>query len=219
MEASWPKLSVTPTLQSFVLVVVVCAFTLFLSTSARADGVNFIDPAIDILTSTLILSGTGAVASFGPCGFDTFTIPNTFPVVTVTAEGCQATITAPPRQTFSGNAFSLVLVSENGKISDALITYNPDDVHIQLLFLSDSVVNGTEVGLPSSLTDLCSQFFTSCTTTNAEQFSTLVNWTNGTSDVVSFQSDTDSVVPEPGSLALLGSGLLAIGGLIKKRLA
>jgi hypothetical protein len=218
MEPSGPNIRSHSSFKLLFLIVVVCAFTLFLSTSARADGVNFADPSTDSVSGTFISSTTDAVASFGLCGFGTFTIPGTSS--TVTAEGCTATMTAPANFFFSGEA--IVLVSENGKISDALIIHNFDDVTAQLLFLSDSVVNGTEVGLPSStLTVLCSQS-NSCTTTTAEQFSTHVNWRNGTSrtsDVVSFQSDTDGVVPEPGSLALLGSGLLAIGGLIKKRLA
>jgi hypothetical protein len=85
---------------------------------------------------------------------------------------------------------------------------------VEIIFLSDANVAGQEPGLPVT----CAKFDGVCSTLG-EVGSISLNWSNGITDTVTYQSDTESVVPEPASLTLLGSGLLAIAGFLKKRLA
>jgi PEP-CTERM motif len=117
---------------------------------------------------------------------------------------------------------------ENGVISDALIVYGlpslggllPTSAHA--IFLSDATVAGAEPGpgLPLSCDQLnaaAGLTGVACTPMNGAD-SVKVTWSNGTTDTISYQSDAPGVVPEPASMVLLGSGLLALAGYVKKRI-
>jgi hypothetical protein len=190
---------------------------MLLSTPAWADTVNFADT-----TDTVVGTTSGMRASIGPvCGVGTFAVPLSGGSIFANVEGCTATINAPTGFPNGGAALTLYLVTENGVVSDLLAVAVPGNGTAELLFVSDPNVNGTEPGLSSSVVNtLCTAF--TCTS-EPEAASVSITWKNannvvGATDTVSFQSDAEGVVPEPASLALLGSGLMAIAGFIKRRL-
>jgi hypothetical protein len=183
---------------------------LLMSVSARADTVNFADT-----TDTVLGTTTGSRASIDSvmgnqlCGLQTVTLGGQ----TIAAEGCFASITAPAALATLNGGDHLYLVNEGGVVSDAIaVTQVLGTVHV--VFLSDASVAGQEPGLPLT----CAAFAGLCTTIG-EVGTIPVNWSTGTKDTVTFQSDAPGVVPEPATLTLLGSGLLAIGGFVRKRLA
>jgi hypothetical protein len=192
---------------------------MLLSTPAWADTVNFADTTDTVVGTTPDNTGR---ASIGPvCGFGTFAVPLSGGSIFANVEGCTATINAPTGFPNGGAALTLYLVTENGVVSDLLAVAVPGNGTAELLFVSDPSVNGTEPGLSSSVVNtLCTAF--TCAS-EPEAASVSITWKNannvvGATDTVSFQSDAEGVVPEPASLALLGSGLMAIAGFIKRRL-
>jgi hypothetical protein len=193
------------TQHSIFLVASAVLLVMLMSTPAWADTVNFADT-----TDSVVGTASGTRAKIGPvCGVGTFTVPGTNSTF-ANVEGCTATITG-----VVGLPLNIFLVQENGVVSDILAVFdNPVTSTAELLFVSDPNVSGTEPGLDLSVvTTLCNTTGVACNFGVPEQFSI-----SSANDTVSFQSDTEGVVPEPASLALLGSGLMAIVGFIKRRL-
>ena len=95
------------------------------------------------------------------------------------------------------------------------VVYAPGSVPVTVLFLSDPHVPGKpELSIPCSRFGGCQ-----LTETGGVQIGATIAWNNGGTDTVSFKSDTDSMVPEPASLMLLGGGLLVVAGYMKRRLS
>lgn len=182
---------------------------LSLALPVRADEVTFHD-LIDTVTATK--SGSRVTIVGGGCGVSTVTLGGQ----SVSAEGCQATITAPDDST-SFDAPRLILIGgDNGNISDAILVTKVGKV-AHVLFLSDPhVLSGkSELSIPCSRFGGCQ-----LTETGVVQTGVTIEWNkDGGTDTVKFQSDTDSTVPEPASLILLGGGLLVVGGYLKRRLS
>ena len=90
-----------------------------------------------------------------------------------------------------------------------------DKNELQVIFASDLGMPGEPgIGVPCSTVPGGCQL----TETGGVQPGVTITWSNGATDTVSFQSDTDSIVPEPSSLLLLGGGLLVVAGYLKRRL-
>ena len=206
----------------------IVALALFMCVSVRADTspvtVNFVDNTNEG-TVTFTFTGSPTRSGGSVCGNSIFGIPLDTGV-SVTGEGCFTSIVAPtgfstPTSPNRGAALNLFTVTENGSVSDLLVIAFPGDGTAQLLFVSDASVNGTEVGLNSSPIDLATTCATFGCTPIGETGSIQITWSDGkggtVTDTISFQSDSE--VPEPASLGLLGTGLLAIGVFVKKRLA
>jgi hypothetical protein len=190
------------------------ALALSVPSLVRGDEVHFADT-----TDTVVGTTTGSRASIDTALFGLLRICGLVPLGNTNVEGCAATITAPTGASLtSGN--HVYLASENGVLSDALAVFvDPPvsgKVHVQ--FLSDTVVLGAEPGLPLSCADLAAVADVASCSSVGESASVSLMWSNGTTDTVSFDSDSEGVVPEPASLVLLGSGLLAIASFVKKRI-
>ena len=171
----------------------------------RADEVTFND-LIDMVTA----SKSGSRVTINECGLSTITLGGQ----SMSVEGCRATITAPDDST-SFDAPRLTLIGgDNGNISDAILVTKVGNV-AHVLFLSDPHVPGKpELSIPCSRFGGCQ-----LTETGGVQIGATIAWNNGGTDTVSFKSDTDSMVPEPASLMLLGGGLLVVAGYMKRRLS
>jgi hypothetical protein len=178
---------------------------------ARADEVTFNDLG-DTVSTTVTSSSSGSSVTIDLCGI--FSVP--FHGTAVSVEGCKATI-AGPADSDSFKAPLLTLIGgDNGKISDAIIVTPDvlDDNKLHVIFASDLEIPGTPgIGVA------CSTIPGDCqvTETGGVQPGVTITWGNHATDIVSFKSDTDSIVPEPSSLILMGGGLLVVGYL-KRRL-
>jgi len=182
-----------------------------LALPAQADQVTFND-LTDTVSATITPSSSGSSVTIDQCGLFSVMIHGT----AVSVEGCKATITGP-RNSDSFRAPLLTLIGgDNGRISDAIIVM-PDvfsDNKLHVIFASDPEIPGTPgFGVACSTVGGCQ-----VTETGGVQPGVTIAWSNGQTDIVSFQSDTDSIVPEPSSLILLGGGLLAVAGYLKRRL-
>lgn len=209
--------------------VIALALMLLLSSSARAGTTTFND-----LTDTLSVSSTNTGAS--SCGTETVNVPTSSQ--SFTAEFCNKTLVGPsgatgftttdcqPRPHQTTGCFTLI-GGGNGALSDFVLVTpftNATDCLpttascVQVLFASDAELpSGDGFGLT------CSQFslFGGCGVTEKNgsltQLAATIHWTGTTStDSIEFGSDVE---PEPASLLLLGSGLLAMAAFRKKLLA
>jgi hypothetical protein len=179
---------------------------------ARGDEVTFND-LTDTVSATITSTSSGSSVTIDQCGLFSVTIHGTM----VSVEGCKATIVGPANSS-SFQARTITLIGgDNGKVSDAIIV-TPDilkDNKLHVIFASDPDIPGMPgIGVP------CSTIPGGCqvTETGGVQPGVKITWSNDKTDTVSFKSDTDSIVPEPSSLALLGGGLLVVAGYLKKRL-
>ena len=180
---------------------------------AHADEVTFND-LTDTVRATVTSSTSGSKITINECGI--FSVP-LGPRTSVSAEGCLATIVGPANSSSFEAPLLTLIGGANGNVSDEIIVLSDfsDKNKLQVIFVSDPEIPGkSEIGLA------CSTFPTGCqvTETGGVQPGITITWGNGAKDVVSFQSDTDSIVPEPSSLVLLGGGLLVVGGYLKRRL-
>jgi hypothetical protein len=182
------------------------------SLPARADEVTFND-LTDTVTATITSSTSGSQAKINECGI--FSVP--FQGTAVSVEGCKVTIDGPANsRSFDARLLTLI-GGDNGNVSDAILVLSnfSDKNELQVIFASDLGMPGEPgIGVPCSIVPGGCQL----TETGGVQPGVTITWSNGAMDTVSFQSDTDSIVPEPSSLLLLGGGLLVVAGYLKRRL-
>ena len=211
-------------------VIAAVALTLILSASVRAGTVTFNDLS-DTLTTT--------PAGFGSPSRATFTCPPTGVSITVSTltfsgEGCTGSITGPsgstgtlspppPCYSFLAGCVTFIWASPGGpgttrEISDVVLVQQVAGV-FDVTFVSDP-----DTGSGEGFGVICSQVVglglgLACgpQEDGSSQLAADINWTGTTTvDHIRFESDP---VPEPASLALVGSGLLAIAAFRRKRLA
>jgi PEP-CTERM motif len=176
-------------------------FVMLMAVPSRADEVTFLDLPDTLSVST---SSTRVSGSCNNNGGGT--------------EQCIVTIDAPSGA-FAGQASSpLLFIGEgDGTVSDILST-TPGNTSVQVTFLSDTNTQPLE---------FCADISGGCAVTEdgTVQFGQTIEWRDAfgalvATDTINFQSDTEAPpVPEPASVLLLGSGLLALAGRIRKRLA
>jgi hypothetical protein len=179
---------------------------------ARADEVTFND-LTDTVAATITPSTSGSHVTINECGI--FSVP--FHGTAVSVEGCKATIVGPANsRSFDARLLTLI-GGDNGNVSDAILVLSnfSDKNELQVIFASDLGIPGEPgIGVPCSTVPGGCQL----TETGGVQPGVKITWSNGAMDTVSFQSDTDSIAPEPSSLLLLGGGLLVVAGYLKRRL-
>jgi PEP-CTERM motif len=183
------------------LVVVVSMAVAAAPSRASSSTVTFND-----LTDTLTASATSNRITT-TCGFIHITLMGR----NLTPEGCTATITGPSGSS-SFTAPSMVFIGgDNGQLSD-LIMISPGAIADTALvtFASDPI---------EEMPFTCSDVGGCAITENGRlQLGAQIKWNNRdhTKDKIKFASDVE-MVPEPASLVLLGGGLLAMAGYIRRR--
>lgn len=196
------KRNIPLALSAFVVMLVLMAVP------SRADDVTFFDTS-----DTITASATGSRITILACGFTT-TVAGI-----ASLEGCTAMVSAPSGSIFTGASIGSLpfgIMEADGSVSDAF-TGSFGTTSVIITFLSDP----SEVGipLPCSAVGGCP-----ITEDGTVQVGETITWSDATgavtTDNISFQSDAvEGIVPEPASLTLLGSGLLAIAGYVRRRLA
>jgi PEP-CTERM motif len=189
-----------------VLAVGIFALTAF---PARADDVTFLDSTDSVTASTT----SSRITTVGTCG-----------AIVGGAEQCVVTIAAPTNYLFngingsSGTDFADLRYTEQdfSSISDEITITSLVPNQVSVVFTSDTS-EGAGLG-PCVLSPLCIGVESGSVETAAT-----LDWTNliggHITDTISFQSDVETPAPEPSSLVLFGSGLLAVAGYGKTKLA
>src|SRR6202171_76080 len=193
----------------------VVALTFLLPSSVRADQttITFTDTSESLTATATGRAKIVTLPILGPlCG--------TVPAGQTKVEGCIVRIDAPSGASFSsGN--QVYLAAENSTVNSDAIVVVGHGSYVFVTFISDTVVSGQEQGLPPTCNQLKKLADVDTCTNISEAGSIHITWGTGSNmgtDTVNFQSDTPGFAPEPTSLVLLGSGLLAIAGFLRKRL-
>ena len=180
-----------------------------LAVPVRADEVTFHD-LTDTVTATVASTSSGSHVAIDLCGI--FSIP--FNGTSVSVEGCKATITGPAASRSFRAPLLTLIGGDNGNVSDAILVLSSltNSNQLEVVFASDlGTPNEPGLGAP------CSAFPGGCQATESGSVQTglTITWSNGAKDKVHFASDAEGsgVVPEPASLLLLGSALLAFACL------
>jgi hypothetical protein len=187
---------------------------LVLALPARADEVTFND-LTDTVTATVTVTSSGSHISVGQCGLLSITLNGT----SVSVEGCKVTVTGPSNSSSFTAPLVTLIGGDNGNISDAIVVSKDilNNNAADVIFASDlGTPQEPGIGVPCSafsLTGGCQ-----VTENGSVQTGATIMWSNGQSDDIHFQSDTESTTPEPSTLLLLGGGLVTIAGYLKTRL-
>lgn len=211
----------------FISSLVTVALMMFAAVPLRADvtSVTFHDIGN---TVTADVSGRASITQLGGvnlCGLiDLSTLGQGLQGV---VEACLVTV-LPPNGLSNDNiegGLGMVRIgdSKHGNVSDIIDVFRSSDLPaafgtidgVQVLFLSDT----QEVPFGPCPSSGCPQV-----ENGQVQLGRTIEWLLGNTDVrdkVFFQSDVTETAetPEPASLVLLGSGLLAVAGYLKRRLA
>lgn len=188
----------------FLTTLVIVLLIMLTAVPSQADEITFLDSTETLSFSTSSPRITGI---FNSCG----NVPG--------MEVCTVAIFAPSGSTFLDDTVGVEPIGEaDGTISDFTVV-NP--------------VGGGSAALVTFGSDLPGHTFGSCTVFGAGgcpitedgmvQIAGIIEWADAAgnitvTDTVKFQSDVEPV-PEPTSLVLLGGGLLAVVGYVKKRRA
>ncbi len=138
-----------------------------------------------------------------------------------------STIVVGAANTISGSFFSLLTAGESGSITSPINYMNYSaQTPAQIVFgngaVDFTISSLTEVTSASNLSNFAIFTGTGMVTSNVAGFSSapasLTFSTQGSGDTTfSATVDTISAVPEPSTLAMLGTGLIGIAGIAKRR--
>lgn len=162
--------------------------------SARADTVLL----SDLTEGAVTVSSTNPSRISASCGL---------------GDSCTVSVTAPgPFATTVGTAPFFIAIGEPGTdlVSERFFfVFFATEYQFQFVSYSDAASLGTctQVGRCQLVED------------GTAQEARTVTWSDGTVDSIQFQSDVEtSATPEPGTLALFGSGLISVLGLMRRKI-
>lgn len=214
---------------TIIKVVLACA-VLLISSSLWADTIDFSTPTGILGTSATYTSGSNSITAYG------FECDNGGIVACLTGTSLASGVTANATDLYGKNAgageqglgISVDPLLDNEISADTFITLNMSNVGgTSGMFTFDSVQTGESLMVCYGNNDsgwnngLCTSFAGDGTNNPGGIFTTNLNW-NGYSDISVIGVNRDVLisgvtVPEPGSLALFGSGLLGLIGFARRK--